>query len=66
MWVKDFQPSVEHLFRFVEPYRDPFSIRAEFEGLVGIMNRPETETLSVLVEKLYQFSYINFYRLKTR
>ena len=54
-WVKDFQPSVEHIFGFVEPYRDPFGIRAEFEGLVGIMNKAETETLSALVENSTNF-----------
>jgi dipeptidyl-peptidase-3 len=49
-WVKDFQPSVETIFGFVEPYRDPFGIRAEFEGLVGIVHEEETKMLTKLVE----------------
>ena len=32
IWVKYVQPSLEKVFRFVEPYRDPFGVRAEFEG----------------------------------
>ncbi|ODH21040.1 hypothetical protein ACO22_05723 [Paracoccidioides brasiliensis] len=33
--VKDMKPAVETILRFVEPYRDPYGVRAEFEGLVG-------------------------------
>ncbi len=50
LWVKDFQPSVEVIFGFVEPYRDPMGIRAEFEGLVAITDKEETQTLTRLVD----------------
>lgn len=54
-WVKDVQPSVETVLGFVEPYRDPFGVRAEFEGLVGIVHRGETELLTKLVENSTKF-----------
>lgn len=54
-WIKDFQPSVETVLGFVEPYRDPFGVRAEFEGLVGIVHRGETEVLTTLVENSTKF-----------
>ncbi len=50
-WIKDSAPAVENIFGFVEPYRDPFGIRAEFEGLVAISDREETKLLSWLVEE---------------
>ena len=54
-WVKDVKPSVETLIGFVEPYRDPYGVRAEFEGLVGIVHRGETEVLTTLVENSTKF-----------
>lgn len=54
-WIKDTNPSVENIFGFVEPYRDPHGIRAEFEGLVAISHRKETELLSQLVEESSAF-----------
>ena len=48
-WVKDIMPPVEVFFGFIEPYRDPFGVRAEFEGLVGIVNEQETQKLTALV-----------------
>ncbi|KAM7186319.1 Peptidase family M49 domain containing protein [Rhypophila sp. PSN 637] len=50
IWVRDKAPRVENIFGFVEPYRDPHGLRAEFEGLVGIAYDRETELLSRLVE----------------
>lgn len=54
-WVKDVKPSVETVIGFVEPYRDPYGVRAEFEGLVGIVHRGETEVLTKLVENSTKF-----------
>ncbi|PSN64888.1 peptidase M49, dipeptidyl-peptidase III [Corynespora cassiicola Philippines] len=49
-WIMDKSPRVENIFGFVEPYRDPYGIRAEFEGLVVIMDLEETSKLTKLVE----------------
>ena len=54
-WIKDKGPRIENIFGFVEPYRDPFGIRAEFEGLVGISDTEETKTLKLLVENSDNF-----------
>lgn len=55
LWVKDMKPSVETIFGFVEPYRDPFGIRAEFEGLVAIVDGEGTKTLTALVDNSAKF-----------
>jgi dipeptidyl-peptidase III len=49
-WVTDKGARVENIFGFVEPYRDPCGIRAEFEGLVGIADAEETRLLTKLVQ----------------
>lgn len=54
-WIKDKSPRVENIFGFVEPYRDPFGIRAEFEGLVAITDSGETKALVKLVELSAKF-----------
>lgn len=54
-WIKDKGPRIENIFGFVEPYRDPFGTRAEFEGLVGISDTEETKTLKSLVENSDKF-----------
>lgn len=54
-WIKDKSPRVENIFGFVEPYRDPYGIRAEFEGLVAIKDLDETSTLTRLVENSITF-----------
>ncbi|KAF2270745.1 peptidase M49, dipeptidyl-peptidase III [Lojkania enalia] len=54
-WITDKSPRVENIFGFVEPYRDPYGIRAEFEGLVAIMDIEETKTLTKLVENSSKF-----------
>jgi dipeptidyl-peptidase-3 len=54
-WIKDKTPHVENIFGFVEPYRDPYGVRAEFEGLVAISNAEETRVLTRLVEHSTMF-----------
>jgi dipeptidyl-peptidase-3 len=54
-WVKDKSPSVENIFGFVEPYRDPNGSRSEFEGLVAIPDEEETRLLAELVQKSATF-----------
>ena len=49
-WVRDLALKVEHIIGFVEPYRDPYGIRAEFEGLVAIADPKETYFLQKLVD----------------
>lgn len=54
-WISDQAPKVENIFGFVEPYRDPYGVRAEFEGLVAIADPFETKLLTRLVENSDQF-----------
>lgn len=49
-WIRDISPRIEHIFGFVEPYRDPHGTRAEFEGIVAISDLKETEVLANLVK----------------
>jgi dipeptidyl-peptidase-3 len=48
-WVKDRKPAVEVAFGFVEPYRDPYGTRAEFEGIVAVVDAQATRELTTLV-----------------
>ena len=48
LWVRDKAPRVETIFGFVEPYRDPHGIRAEFEGLVAIADDEETRLFKLV------------------
>jgi dipeptidyl-peptidase-3 len=48
IWVRDKAPAVETVIGFVEPYRDPLGVRAEFEGIVGIADPLQTKTLERL------------------
>jgi len=50
IWVRDKAPRVENIFSFVEPYRDPHGVRAEFEALVAIADDEETKLLAKLVQ----------------
>ena len=49
-WVHDHPTTVETIFGFVEPYRDPCGTKAEYEGIVGIKNPEETAILHRLCE----------------
>ncbi|PYH64693.1 dipeptidyl peptidase III [Aspergillus vadensis CBS 113365] len=57
IWVNDKAPPVETVIGFVEPYRDPLCIRAEFEGRVGIPDAAETKILNTLASKAKQLVY---------
>ena len=54
-WITDKAPRIENIFGFVEPYRDPYGTRAEFEGLVAISDTEETRALTNLVEQSSKF-----------
>lgn len=54
-WVTDKGLKIENIFGFVEPYRDPYGVRSEFEGLVAIADAEETVLLSTLVEHSDKF-----------
>jgi dipeptidyl-peptidase III len=54
-WVQDYKPTVETILGFVEPYRDPFGARAEFEGIVAVVDSEETQVLTSLVSESTKF-----------
>lgn len=50
VWVTDKSPAIESVFGFVEPYRDPYGVRGEWEGIVCISDPNESSRLRQLVE----------------
>ncbi|KAI4685081.1 hypothetical protein J4E81_008893 [Alternaria sp. BMP 2799] len=55
IWVKDVSPSIEHILGFVETYRDPHGVRAEWEGVVCIADPEETKKMEVFVASAAKF-----------
>lgn len=54
-WVTDISPRVENILGFVEQYRDPYGVRAEWEGAVCISDPFETSRLKSLVDNSTAF-----------
>jgi dipeptidyl-peptidase III len=48
-WVKNKNPSIEFEIGFQETYLDPLGVRAEFEGLLAIVDKKESELYTTLV-----------------
>jgi dipeptidyl-peptidase-3 len=51
LWVQDKSPKVEALLGFLEYYRDPHGVRAEWRGFVLIENQPQTRLFARLIEE---------------
>jgi dipeptidyl-peptidase III len=54
-WIKDCGPSVETNMGFVESLRDPQGVRAEWDGLVAIVNKEKSKKFAEMVERSSEF-----------
>lgn len=49
------EPKVEEIFGFVETYRDPLNLRAEWESIVAITDAEETSSFKSFVDRSTTF-----------
>ena len=54
-WIKDIAPTVECNIGFIEPYRDPSGVIAEWEGFVAVQNVERTKVFSKMVNEAPKF-----------
>lgn len=54
-WIRDISPVVETNLGFIETYRDPFGVHAEWDALVAIVNKDQSKKYSELVKRSSEF-----------